>query len=66
MIVGLYRSKDELQHAIGQPLHYQDAGLMVPGYAPFGTLVVEGPRTNDGPQWTAEVTVIGGRIVRVE
>jgi hypothetical protein len=66
MLVGLYNSKDELQHAIGQPLHYQDAGLMVRGYSPFGTFVVQGPPSSEGPRWTAEVTVIDGRIVRVE
>jgi hypothetical protein len=66
MVVGLYGSKDELLHAIGQPLHYQDDGVTVCGYARFGTFAVEGPPGRDGERWTAEVSLINGRIVRVE
>jgi hypothetical protein len=35
-------------------------------YTHFGTLAVQGPTAGADPPWTAEVTVVAGRIVRVE
>lgn len=66
MLVGLYRTKAELEKAIGQPLHYETRNVLVNEYRPFGTLAVQGLCEGDGSPWCAEVTLIGGRIVRVE
>lgn len=66
MIVGLYNSKDELQQSIGQPLHYLDGSLLGHGCETYGIVAVAGPPSGDTPRWVAEVTLIGGRIVRVD
>ena len=66
MLIGLYGTKAELERSIGQPLHYEDHDLLQTAYTPFGTLAVEGPSEGNGPRWTAEVTMVAGRIVRVE
>jgi hypothetical protein len=66
MLIGLYGTKAELERSIGQPLHYDDHDLLQTAYTPFGTLAVEGPPKGKGTRWTAEVTMVAGRIVRVE
>jgi len=67
MLIGLYRTKAELERSIGQPLHYDDRDLLQTAYTHFGTLAVQGPsELGKGTRWTAEVTMVGGRIVRVE
>lgn len=66
MLVGLYRTKRELAHSIGEPLHFEDRSLMASEYAPFGTFTVVGPGGHALPSWMAEVTLIEGRIVRVD
>jgi hypothetical protein len=66
MLIGLYRTKAELERCIGQPLRYEDCGVLQTGYTHFGTLAVQGPPSGAEPRWTAEVTVVAGRIVRVE
>jgi hypothetical protein len=65
MLIGLYRTKRELAQSIGEPLHFEDRSLMASEYAPFGTFVVVGPGCAL-PSWMAEVTLIEGRIVRVD
>ena len=66
MLIGLYRTKAELEHAIGQPLHYESGSVLVNDYRAFGTVAVEGRDEGDERAWRAEVTLVGGRIVRVE
>ena len=66
MLIGLYRSKEELEHCIGHPLHFESGNLLVDDYRPFGTVAVRGPTDPGHPSWWAEVTLIGGRIVRVD
>jgi len=66
MLIGLYRTKAELARSIGQPLHYDDRDLLRAADTHFGTLVVHGPPEGNAPSWTAEVTMVAGRIVRVE
>jgi hypothetical protein len=66
MLIGLYRTKAELARSIGQPLHYDDRDLLRAADTHFGTLVVHGPPEGNGTSWTAEVTMVAGRIVRVE
>jgi hypothetical protein len=66
MLIGLYRTKAELARSIGQSLHYDDRDLLQTPCTHFGTLVVRGPSEGDGTHWTAEVTMLAGRIVRVE
>jgi hypothetical protein len=65
MLIGLYRTKAELERSIGQPLRYEDCGVLQTAYTHFGTLAVQAPAGTE-PRWTAEVTMVGGRIVRVE
>jgi hypothetical protein len=66
MLIGLYRTRADLEHAIGQPLHYEMRNVLVADYTSFGTLTVEGRRDGEHPPWRAEVTLIAGRIARVE
>ena len=66
MPVGLYRTKRELAQSIGEPLHFEDRSLMASEYAPFVTFIVVNPDGSALPSWMAEVTLIEGRIVRVE
>ncbi len=66
MLVGLYRTKAELQRAIGEPLHCEPDNLLMSEYRPFGTMAVRGANLSPEPTWYAEVTLIDGRIVRVE
>jgi hypothetical protein len=66
MLVGLYKTKADLEHAIGQPLHYETGNVLVADYTSFGTLAVEGRGDGEHPPWRAEVTIIAGRITRVE
>ncbi len=66
MLVGHYRTKDELQHAIGEPLHYHPDNVLVNEYRPFGIVAVRGARRTAEPTWYAEVTLVDGRIVRVD
>lgn len=66
MVVGLYRTKEELERSIGQPLRFEPGNLLVNDYRPFGTIAVRGLRLGERPGWCAEVTLVGGRIVRVE
>lgn len=67
MLIGLYRSKQELEHSIGEPLHVQDENLLSTSRATCGILAVRGrDQERGGVPWTAEVTVLDGRIVRVE
>lgn len=67
MLIGLYRSKTELEHSIGEPLHVQDEGVLTASNASCGILAVRGrDLERGGVSWTAEVTVLDGRIVRVE
>src|SRR5262245_47411773 len=66
MLIGLYRTKAELERSIGQPLHYDDRELLRAADTHLGTLVVHGPPGGSGTRWTAEVTMVAGRIVRVE
>lgn len=66
MLVGLYRTKAELQHAIGEPLHYAPDNVFVNEYRPFGTMAVRGAHRGPDRPWYAEVTLIDGRIVRVD
>jgi hypothetical protein len=66
MLIGLYRTKAELERSIGQPLHYDDRDLLQTTYTRFGTLALQGPSEGIGTRWTAEVTMVAGRIVRVE
>jgi hypothetical protein len=66
MLVGLYRTKRELAQSIGEPLHFEDRSLMASEYAPFGTFIVVGPGGGALRSWMAEVTLLQGRIVRVD
>lgn len=66
MLVGLYRTKAELQRAIGEPLHCEPDNLLMNEYRPFGTVAVRGAHLGPERTWFAEVTLIDGRIVRVE
>ena len=66
MLIGLYPTKAELERSIGQPLHYDDRDLLQTTYTHFGTLALQGPSDGNGTRWTAEVTMVAGRIVRVE
>ena len=66
MLIGLYGTKAELERSIGQPLHYDDHALLQTAYTPFGTLALQGPSEGNGTHWRAEVTMVAGRIVRVE
>jgi hypothetical protein len=66
MLVVLYRTKAELEHCIGQPLRYETGSLLMADYRSFGTLAVEGRSEGATPPWRAEVTLVGGRITRVE
>ncbi len=66
MLVGLYRTKVDLERAIGEPLHYEPDNVLMNEYCPFGTVAVRGPHDGDRQPWCAEVTLIAGRIVRVE
>ena len=67
MLIGLYRSKAELERSIGEPLHVEDESVLVPSTTPCGTVAVRGrDLERDGAPWTAEVTVLSGRIVQVE
>ena len=66
MLIGLYGTKAELERSIGQPLHYDDHDLLQTAYMRFGTLALQGPSEGNGTHWTAEVTMVAGRIVRVE
>ena len=66
MLIGLYRTKAELEHAVGQPLHYESGNVLVNDYLALGTVAVEGRGDGDEPSWRAEVTLVGGRITRVE
>jgi hypothetical protein len=64
--LGSTRRKAELERSIGQPLHYDDHYLLQTAYTLFGTLALQGPSEGNGTRWTAEVTMVPGRIVRVE
>jgi hypothetical protein len=66
MLVGLYRTKRELAQSIGEPLHFEDRSLMASEYAPSGTFIVVGSGGCAQASWMAEVTLIEGRIVRVD
>jgi hypothetical protein len=66
MLIGLYRTKAELERSIGQPLHYDDRDLLQTTYKRFGTLALQGPPAGNRTRWTAEVTMVAGRIVSVE
>lgn len=67
MLIGLYHTKKELRDAVGQPLRFEPTNVLVNEYTPFGVLVVRGPAAGDGSRpWVAEVTLIDGKIQRVD
>ena len=54
MLIGLYRTKAELEHALGQPLHYESENVLVNDYRAFGTVAVEGRDEGDERAWSPD------------
>jgi hypothetical protein len=67
MLLGLYATKDQLRHSVGQPLHYQETQLLICEYKANGVVTVRGalPGGGDRP-WIAEVSLRDGHIVHVD
>jgi hypothetical protein len=66
MLLGLYATKDQLRHSVGQPLHYQETQLLICEYRPNGVVAVRGPSPGgDARPWIAEVSLRDGHIVHV-
>ena len=63
-----YSTKRDLKASIGQPLRYTETALVGREYTPDGTLTVaHRPRlTGKGREFFARVTMVGGRIAKVE
>ena len=51
MLVGLYRTKAELERAIGEPLHCEPDNLLMNEYRPFGTVAVRGAHLGPEQTW---------------
>lgn len=67
MLIGLYRSKEELRESVGQPLKFEPTNVLVSEWTPCGCVAIRGPVTEPGCRpWTAEVTLIDGVIRRVD
>lgn len=64
MMVARYKTKKDLKAAVGQELRYEETSLFGEEYRSDGTLYVVGPGAYQR-KWYAQVTMQGGRIVKV-
>ena len=65
MMGALYPTKKALKAAIGQPLRYEETSIFGPEYRADGTFCVVGPSPRER-KWFAEVTMQGGKILKVK
>jgi hypothetical protein len=68
MIIALYPSKKDLKAAVGSNLNYQETSMFGPEFKTDGTFCVSNRPSITGIQgreFFAEVTMVGGKIAKV-
>jgi hypothetical protein len=64
MLAANYRTKKELKASIGKELKYEETSMFGSEFKPDGRFCVVGPSPYNR-KWFAEVTMQGGKILKV-
>jgi hypothetical protein len=64
MLAANYRTKKELKASIGKELKYEETSMFGSEFKPDGRFAVVGPSPYER-KWFAEVTMQGGKILKV-